>query len=283
VTNIEERTVHNRQSKQGLNKLLEWEKGSDDLEVLAKPVPTYEKRDQSRNAPVSSLAKVLLNKQNLEKILSDKLNRYGLNAKGNYNEIFNSLNNGLEFYLKNILERLVQINRARNVNLNLYSKYSEKDPMFKIHTFNYKPSGHMVELVPYHDFSIVFTKNMKSEINTIEHYEELMAYKSKIEKISTYKTKIEELHATANKPVTVNKQENNIAKQTKQPRQRRRATTILKNYKNAVAKTQKKNEIDRQKKDTQYTLQTFLDNKPSNIYRSKVRLFNKRIVFLAIE
>jgi hypothetical protein len=278
---IEERTVHNRQSKQGLNKLLEWEKGSDnDIETVPqRPVAT---REPAQRGGGGGNVKVLLNKQNLENLLNEKLNRSGLNAKGNYNEIFNSLNNGLEFYLKNVLERLVQINRARSVNLNLYSKFSEKDPMFKIHTFNYRPSGHVLELVPYNDFSIVFTKNMKNEIGTLEHYEELIAYKSKIEKLSTIKSKLEELNATTTaKPVTIgttntaaNKETTTTVKPGKQPRQRRRQTAALKNYKNAVAKTQKKNEMDRQRKDTQYTLQTFLEHKPAgnSTFRTRVRL-----------
>jgi hypothetical protein len=267
-------------------------------------MPTYERREpttRGSNLPLSSSnIKLLLNKQNFDKLLNEKLSRHGLNTKGNYNEILASVNNGLEIYLKNILERLIQINRARNVNLNLYSKYSERDPMFKIHTYNLKPipGTHNLEPVPYSDFNIVFTKNMKSELNVLEHYEDLMAYKSKIEKISTYKTKIEELNnasavGVANKNGTTSgtggasaKQETTTAASVKgnaKPRTRRRTTTILKNYKNVVAKTQKKNEIDRQRKDTQYTLQTFLDNKPTNLFKTRVRVScNIRIVFLGI-
>jgi hypothetical protein len=234
-----------------------------------------------RNIAGAHQLKILLNKNTFEKLIKEKLFKHGLNATGNnYNEIILSLNNGLEFYLKNILEKLIQINRARNVNLNLYTKFSERDPMFKIHTFNYKPApNHQVELVPYSDFSIVFTKNMKNVVNTLESYEDLMAYKSKIENITTLKTKIEEIGNPQEKiakqvgptTTTATASTNNIANNKsvttkatsgKQPR-RKRTTTILKNYKNAVAKTQKKNEIDRQKKDTQNTLNTFLDNKPS--------------------
>jgi hypothetical protein len=72
----------------------------------------------------------ILHKANFEKLLNDKLNKYGLTFKqNNYNDIMNTLNNGLDIYLKNLLEKLIVISRARNVNLNLYSKLSEKNPV----------------------------------------------------------------------------------------------------------------------------------------------------------
>ena len=82
--------------------------------------------------------KILL-KQNIEKILNEKLNKYGLSLKQNsYNDIFNTLNNGLDQYLKNMLEKLIIVSRARNVNLNLYSKLSEKNPVRRNFKFIYK-------------------------------------------------------------------------------------------------------------------------------------------------
>ena len=195
-----------------------------------------------------------------EKILFEKLNKEGLTLKNNFNEIYNVVNNGLDYYIKNILEKLINVSRARNVNLSLYSKFSEKNPMFKIHTYNFeKVSTSVVDQIPYRDFSIVFTTNMKNVINTLEHYEELNAYKSKIEKISTFKNKIDELNVAA---ATEKKEKDVVAAKTTKPRSRRKNAVFMKNYKRAVANTQKKNEMDRQKKDTQYTLQTFLDNKP---------------------
>ena len=72
----------------------------------------------------------ILIKSNFEKLINEKLNKYGLTIKqNNYGDIVNSLNNGLDIYLKNLLEKLIIISRARNVNLNLYSKQSEKNPV----------------------------------------------------------------------------------------------------------------------------------------------------------
>ena len=196
-----------------------------------------------------------------------------LNIKGgnNLNEIYNLVNTGLDTYLRNIIEKLINVSRARNVNLSLYSKFSEKNPTFKIHTYNYEKMNNtsqpVVESVPYKDFSIIFTTNMKNTISRLEHYEELTAYKSKIEKISNYKTKIEEL--TTQQPNTDKKEKDTVTVKPVGRRHKRKNAAVMKNYKNVVAKTQKKNEMDRQKKDTQYTLATFLDNKPS-ISRTRV-------------
>ncbi len=72
----------------------------------------------------------ILIKANFEKLLTEKLNKYSLTLKqNNFNDILNTLNNGLDLYLKNMLEKLIIISRARNVNLNLYSKLSEKNPV----------------------------------------------------------------------------------------------------------------------------------------------------------
>lgn len=71
-------------------------------------------------------------KPNLEKLLNDKLNKYGLGIKQPSSYIISTLNNGLEIYMKNLLEKLIIISRARNVNLNIYSKLSEKNPVNKI-------------------------------------------------------------------------------------------------------------------------------------------------------
>jgi hypothetical protein len=211
----------------------------------------------------------LLIRANFEKLLLEKLNKEGLIVKTNtMNEIVTLINNGLDTYLRNIMEKLINVSRARNSNLSLVSKVSEKNPMFKIHTYNFEkvPNTNqpMVENVPYKDFSIVFTTNMKNTLNRLEHYEELNAYKSKIEKISSYKTKIEELTS-----IPIDKKEKDAPAKVGQKRQKRKNAAVMKSYRNVVAKTQKKNEMDKHKKDTQYTLATFLDNKPS-IARTRV-------------
>jgi len=86
--------------------------------------------NMSYNTSIKIRDEKILLKLNFEKILNEKLTKYGLTLKNNnYNDIMNTLNNGLDIYLKNMLEKLIIISRARNVNLNLYSKLSEINPV----------------------------------------------------------------------------------------------------------------------------------------------------------
>lgn len=68
----------------------------------------------------------LLNRSNFDKIFFDFLDKYKLSAKMPNNEIFSLINNGLETYMKTLLEKLIIISRARNVNVNINSKLTEK-------------------------------------------------------------------------------------------------------------------------------------------------------------
>jgi hypothetical protein len=221
----------------------------------------------------------LLIKSNFEKLINEKLKKNGLVIKSNnYGDIVNSLNNGLDIYLKNLLEKLIIISRARNVNLNLYSKQSEKNPTFKIKTFNSeKPLINPLqnlEYQPYKEFSIIFSKNMKSTLNNLEQFEELNACKLKYEKISSFRNKIEEINLAKEKE----KEKINSNKNISAPiipaktRTRKRDTNLIKNYKNIFAKTQKKDEMDRQKKDIKHTLEAVLDTKS---IKMKVKKFKK--------
>jgi hypothetical protein len=224
----------------------------------------------------------LLIKSNFEKLINEKLKKNGLVIKpNNYGDIVNSLNNGLDIYLKNILERLIIISRARNVNLNLYSKQSEKNPTFKIKTFNSeKPLINPLQNLEYQpnkEFSIIFSKNMKSTLNNLEQFEELNACKLKYEKISSFRNKIEEINLAKEKE----KEKINSNKNISAPiiptktRTRKRDTTLIKNYKNIFAKTQKKDEMDRQKKDIKHTLEAVLDTKSIKIKVKKKKIILK--------
>ena len=209
----------------------------------------------------------VLNRVNLEKILMEKVKREGLEIKS-VSEIMNIINSGLEIYLKNMIEKLISISRARNVNLNLFSKTSERNPMFKIHSFNLERTlnqNNQIELtpLPYKDFSIVFTKNTKHSINMLEEYEELSLKKTRQEKMMLYKNKLEEITTQKEKDkLGVEKPEKLPPSLIVRPRGRKKESSMLKSVRNTLAKSQKKIEMDKQKKDTQNTLETFLDNKP---------------------
>lgn len=223
----------------------------------------------------------VLNRQVFEKLIQDKIHKEGLDVR-NMNEIVNFMNIGLENYMKNVVEKLISISRIRNVNLNLYSKQSEKNPVFKIHTFNLDrqvasggvnnqnmqsnvaTSNTQTEIVQnsYKDFSILFTKNMKNTMGMLEQYEELNLKKMRQEKVSLYKSKLEEITQQKEKE----KESGTAKKETegRTPGKTRlgRGNKMLKSVRNTLAKSQKRDELAKHKKETQNTLETFLDGRP---------------------
>lgn len=107
---------------------------------------------------------------------------------------------------------------------------------------------------------------MKNILSNLEQFEELNACKMKYEKISSFRNKIEEINQAKEREkekLLTNKHQpvNNISNPAIKTRTRKRDTTLIKNYKNIFAKTQKKDEMDRQKKDIKHTLEAVLDNK----------------------
>jgi hypothetical protein len=202
----------------------------------------------------------ILSRSNFEKIL---------------NEICNFMNTGIEIYMKNVIEKLICISRMRNVNLNLYSKQSEKNPIFKIHTFNVEKTSQEVSYAPYKDFSILFTKNMKNTMGMLEQYEELNLKKLRQEKVSLYKSKLEEITQQKEKDkesaLDINKTKESALQGKLKPRVRKR-DTILKSVRNTLAKSQKRDEMAKHKKETQNTLDTFLDGRTRSTNIGNVNL-----------
>ena len=113
---------------------------------------------------------------------------------------------------------------------------------------------------------------MKSTLNNLEQFEELNACKLKYEKISSFRNKIEEINQAKEKEKEKLQSNKNVSLPNApiKTRTRKRDTTLIKNYKNIFAKTQKKNEMDRQKKDIKHTLEAVLDTKSSRI---KVKIY----------
>lgn len=218
---------------------------------------------------------IILNIKNFEKILLEKLKKENIELT-NPNEFLYYMNLGLESYIKKVLEKLITIARIRNVNLNLYSKQSEKNPIYKIHTMNLEksqPHSNELNQTPYLDFSIIFTKNMKQQMSLLEEYEELNLKKLRHDRAVLLK-KLEESTdlkegETDPKKNPNTEDQNNIQK----PKQRvRKRDTMLKNVRNTLAKSQKREEMARHKKETQNTLETFLDNKPKQSFNTGVSL-----------
>jgi len=227
---------------------------SNNINQIQRQTPIYTKKDDK-----------ILNKINFEKLLIDKIRLEGLEVKS-LSEITNFMNIGLENYMKNVIEKLISISRIRNVNLNLYSKQSEKNPVFKIHTFNNNLSGDIrdpnISYPFYKDFSILFTKNMKNTISMMEQYEELTFKKMRQEKVSMYKSKLEEITQLKEKEREIAMDSLKDSSVVAKPKLRvRKRDNMLKSVKNTLAKSQKRDEMAKHKKETQNTLETFLDGR----------------------
>jgi hypothetical protein len=67
----------------------------------------------------------IINPVNLQRIIKEKLAKYKLCTYSDI-EVNNALNNGLELYLRNIIEKLIKISRIRNTSFEQFSKYKEK-------------------------------------------------------------------------------------------------------------------------------------------------------------
>lgn len=75
--------------------------------------------------PSSTNSDKLINFQSFQKMLKAKKETFQVSLS-NENEIYSLVSNGLEQYLKNLIEELVKISRIRNINFENYSKYRDK-------------------------------------------------------------------------------------------------------------------------------------------------------------
>lgn len=280
---ISTRHKSQRESSKGVKALVNLEKGNNEIQesvVRSTSLNISQGVSQSmmisqQNFPRPNPSRHvkedrILNINTFNRILTERTMKEGIRIDIS-SDLIRFVNNGLDTYMKNIIERLITISRSRNVNFNLFSKLAEKNPVFKIHTFNWESNqtNHMQPIFTmYKDLSIVFTKNMRNEIQMLERYHDLHMKKLKYEKFSLFKNKIEEITTLKEKEKAANVKTQAV--EGTKPRTRKRESSLIKSFRNNIAKTQKKDELDQQKKDTLNTLDAFLDNKPRNVYPSNL-------------
>lgn len=71
----------------------------------------------------------VINQINILNLIKEKSKKHGLPTNSNPaldQEILDCINSGLETYMRNILEKLIQISRNRQIHLDLFSKAAEK-------------------------------------------------------------------------------------------------------------------------------------------------------------
>ena len=157
----------------------------------------------------------VVEKEKLSILMKKLMDKYKIALKpGNEKEILFTINNGLEQFLKNTIEGLIKVSRSKNINLNMYNKLTEKNPVIiqnytrllitqvlKINTYNLEKTNQKTnpEYHFYKEFGVCFTQNTKSVISRLEKFEELNNCKIKYEKISNIKNKIVEIAAMKEK------------------------------------------------------------------------------------
>lgn len=223
----------------------------------------------------------IFNKDNFLKLLSHKIEQYKIQIPINYqtnndNPIISLLNHSLLTFLIKTISNLIQISRTRNINFNLLSRNSQI-PFYTIHTYNWKklPSNNnsnnninnnnaSFTFFPNKSFNLLFTENIRSKIDLIQEYEELNSKKIKLERLNIYKNKIEEMAkekgAEPNIKITTGPNPIRLAPGR---RTRRKESQIIKTMRNNISKTQKKEDLDRQKNYTIDTLETVLNGTKS--------------------
>ncbi len=202
---------------------------------------------------------IIINKLNLERKFNNRKMKFEMP-----NETFTLINHILIKYMKLSIEKLININRIRNVNFNLFSK--SNTPTYKIHTFNWdkNPENQNLNFTPSKDFSIILTNNIKNKFRLIEEYQELNNKKIKLEGFSIYKQKLEESAKEKGGEPTIKIIPGPIPiKLGPGRRTRKRVSAIIKTMRNNFVKSQKKEDLNKQKSFTMNTLDTFLDNKKS--------------------
>lgn len=93
-------------------------------------------------------------------------------------EMMEFINIGLKTYLKNSLEKLIQINRKRTSYVFPQVAYHKKIAIESFNSnsevTNTKPFQRKIEFVPYKKFNIFYTRNVNRNIQYIERYKRLL-------------------------------------------------------------------------------------------------------------
>ena len=203
----------------------------------------------------------IINKNNLEKKISNKLKEYNLKKFDLNEKTLLFLNYNLFSIIKTILIRLISISRIRNTSFNNFSK--NPLPIYNINTYNWNyDNNNLINFYPSKNFKIIFTNNLKAKYNLIEEFQKLNNKKIKLENFSKYKEKLESLAKEKGVESTIKFTSGpNLIKLGPGRRTRKKDSAIIKQMRNSFAKNQKKEESNKQKSDKLNTINTIFENK----------------------
>jgi hypothetical protein len=216
---------------------------------------------------------LIFNGQRLCKLMEEKYKKCGFNLKEiNHEKIMNFLSENLSKYLRVYLLRLISISRIRNVNFHLYSNNPTGQIHYKFHTYNSNISEDKknISFIKGKDFDILFTSNLKQNMDLIEEYVELSNKKLKFEKLSSCKEKDEENDKTKGieSSIKITEGPNPTIKLLPGRRTKKKNNLFIKEVRKKLVQTQKKEDLIKQNSNTKDTLDAFL-NDSENLIKNK--------------
>ena len=207
--------------------------------------------------------KNIFNLKQLERVLLEKCEKNKIKILAN-DEVITLLNDKLNLYIRKYLTKLIAISRIRNVNFNLFSNNPNGQTHYKFKTFNWVTSNNEKEATFSigKSFDILFTTNYKKKFDLIEEYVELSNKKLRFEKLSSCKEKYEENNKKQGieNSIKITDGPNPTIKLLPGRRTKKKNSLIIKDMKNHIIKSKKKEEYNKQKSFTANTLNTFLDD-----------------------
>ena len=237
--------------------------------------PEDQKRINPQNRTIQIKIPHIFNGQILCQFMQEKYKKYKLDMKNIEHEtIIRFISENLTKYIRTYLLRLISISRIRNINFNLYSNNPNGQIHYKFHTFNYQLSEDKKSLsyTKGKDLDILFTSNLKKNMDLIEEYVELNNKKLKFEKLSSCKEKDEENDKAKGieSSIKITEGPNPTIKLLPGRRTKKKNNLFIKEVRKKLVQTQKKEDSIKQNANTKDTLDAFLnDNDVSTKNKSK--------------
>jgi hypothetical protein len=204
--------------------------------------------------------------------MEEKFRKYRIDKNlVDQNQILNFLTKNLLKYIRTYLTRLITISRIRNVNFHLYSNNPSGQIHYKFRTYNSQLSEDKKNLTfkKGKDLDILFTSNLKKEMDSIEEYVELNNKKIKFEKLSSCKEKDEDNDKIKGiESIKITEGPNPTIKLLPGRRTKKKNNSFIKEVRKKLVQTQKKEDLIKQNSNTKDTLDAFL-NDSENLIKNK--------------
>ena len=227
--------------------------------------PEDQKRINPHNRAIQIKIPHIFNGQILCQFMQEKYKKYKFDVKNiEHEKITRLVSENLTKYIRTYLLRLISISRIRNINFNLYSNNPNDQIHYKFHTFNYQVSEDKKNLsfTKGKDLDILFTSNLKKNMDLIEEYVELNNKKLKFEKLSSCKEKDEENDKAKGieSSIKITEGPNPTIKLLPGRRTKKKNNLFIKEVRKKLVQTQKKEDSIKQNANTKDTLDAFLND-----------------------